>query len=194
MAETVKYIDENGNEITVERSTVESLPGFLFETFFENGKRLFEKQYEAGKLTSLSVCAYSEEEISGILERDENASIIFLYNKNNHDIREDLQYENGKLAEKFVTVKDKDGNTICFQKFELKNMVLTPVLIEKSYYENGVEKYDFEYDKNGNCYIIHSVQTYQEDIFAWDIGKPDTEFTWAGMEYYKYSEPTVPEK
>jgi len=40
--------------------------------------------------------------------------------------------------------------------------------------------------------MIDSVETYQQEIFAWDIGTSKTDFIWDGFEYYKNSEPLVP--
>ena len=91
-------------------------------------------------------------------------------------------------------VDDKNGNCICFKKYEMEGSELICTIIEKSYFENGEKKYEFVYNPDGSCFMIDSVQTFQEDIFAWDIGTSNTDFTWDGFEYYRNTEPLIPEK
>lgn len=40
--------------------------------------------------------------------------------------------------------------------------------------------------------MIERLGAYQEDIFAWDTGTSETDFTWDGFEYYRNAEPLVP--
>ena len=61
------------------------------------------------------------------------------------------------------------------------------------YYENNTLKYTFEYDENGDCFIIYDETDDQKDIFAWEIGQPDVSFTWQGFEYYEFAEPIIPQ-
>ena len=194
MKEISKYIDENGIEVSVEKKVLESLPEYLFETYSKNGKITHKKTYLNGELSNLSIYAYSNEEVESTVKKNGgNASITFIHYQNFYKITEHLVYTDNKLVGNMITVEDKDANHICFKKYELRNSELTCTIIEKKYYENGIEIYDFEYNKDGSCFMIYSTQTFQEDIFAWDIGTSNTVFTWDGFEYYKNVDPLVPE-
>lgn len=195
MKEISKYIDENGIEVSVEKRVLESLPEYLFETYSENGKITHEKTYLNGELSNLSIYAYSDDEVELIVKnKEKNASITFINHQDFYKITEHLAFTDNKLVGNMITVEDKDANHICFKKYELQNSELTCTIIDKSYYENGIKIYDFEYNKDGSCFMIYSAQTFQEDIFAWDIGTSNTDFTWNGFEYYKNADPLVPEK
>ncbi len=195
MNEVSKYTNENGIEISVEKSTSEYLPEYLFETYSENGKKIYKKTYKNGEVSNIAFYAYSNEEVQTILkEKNGNSSIIFIYYQNSYKITEHLYYKENRLTGNMITVYDKDENCICFKKYEMEGSELICTIIEKSYFENGKKKYDFIYNKDGTCFMIDSVQTFQEDIFAWDIGTSNTAFTWDGFEYYKNTEPLIPEK
>ncbi|NRR92555.1 hypothetical protein HSX10_13355 [Winogradskyella undariae] len=185
--EISKYIDNNGDEITIKKETLKDLPEYLFETHFKNGRIMFKIQYEDGKEPITSTYAYSEKEVQQILEKNKDASINWLYLKNSYSIEESLCFKNKKVSSKFVSVNDKGGNNICLKKYNLKDSRLTLLWTEKRYFENGIEIYSFEYSEDGSCFHIDSVQTYQEDIFAWD-------FEWENFEYYRNVEPTIPEE
>jgi antitoxin component YwqK of YwqJK toxin-antitoxin module len=54
MREIIQYTNDDGVEIVIKKETSESLPEFYFETYFENGKAICEKQYENGVLNNVS--------------------------------------------------------------------------------------------------------------------------------------------
>lgn len=194
MNEIQHYTDANGNRISIQKEEIDSLPGYLIETYSENDIIIHEKTYKNGLLKNISFYAYSEEEITSIvIKNNGNVSIVYQYHQNSYTISETLTYCDHTLILKMATVKDCDNNIICFKKYEPKNDVLTCTITDKSYYQDGINIYDFEYNPDGSCFIITSVQTYQEDIFAWDIGTDNTDFTWNGLEYYQNAEPLVPE-
>jgi antitoxin component YwqK of YwqJK toxin-antitoxin module len=195
MKEINKYINENGIEISIEKESSEYLPEYLFETYSENGKKIYQNTYKDGELSNVSFYAYSNEEVQTILDKKEgNASITFIYYQNSYKIKEQLAYTDKKLIGNMITVQDRNENHICFKKYELKDSELVCTTTDKSYYENGEEKFAFIYNEDGSCFMIDRVGTYQEDIFAWDIGTSNTDFTWNGFEYYKNVDPLVPEK
>lgn len=194
MREILKYIDEKGVEIIIKKETFEYSPKNLSETYSENGKKIYTKQYENGRLSNISFYAYSNEELQTILkEKNGDTSITFIHYKNSYKITEYLAYKENILIGNMITVYDKDENCICFKKYEMKGSELICTITDKSYFDKGEKKYEFIYNEDGTCFMIDSVQTYQEDIFAWDIGTSHTDFTWDGFEYYKNTEPLIPE-
>jgi hypothetical protein len=78
------------------------------------------------------------------------------------------------------------------KNYVLENSELTCIITDKSFYENGAEKFAFIYNNDGSCFMIDKVGAYQEDIFAWDIGISETDFSWDGFEYYRNAEPLIP--
>ncbi|MEO4004693.1 hypothetical protein [Flavobacterium sp. CAU 1735] len=189
------YTNANGTKITIEKTKSDYLPDYLFETYSENDTIIHKKNYINGELSNIAFYAYSEADIDRLVnEQNGTASITFIYTQNAYQVTEDLTYTDHILTDKRITVTDANANIICYKKYEPKEGVLTCVLTDKSYYKDNVNIYDFEYYPDSSCFMITSVQTYQEDIFAWDIGTDATDFTWNGFEYYQNAEPLVPEK
>lgn len=193
MSEIVQYINDDGVEIIIKKEISEALPEFYFETYFENGKAICEKQYENGKLSNVSFYAYSTDEMEGILkDKKGNVFIIFIYYERSYKITENLAFSENSMVGKTITVQDHNEDLICFKKFEPENSGLVCTITDKSFYENGVEKFAFIYNKDGSCFMIDRPGAYQEDIFASDIGTSKTDFTWDGLEYYRNAEPLIP--
>lgn len=189
------YTDANGIKITIEKETSDYLPDYLFETYSENDIIIHKKTYINGELSNISFYAYSEADIDRLVHAENGTvSITFMYHQNTYKVTENLTYIDHLLTDKRITVEDANTNIICYKKYEPKDGLLTCVLTDKSYYKDNVNIYDFEYYPDGSCFMITSVQTYQEDIFAWDIGTDATNFTWNGFEYYQNAEPLIPEK
>ncbi|MEG1589248.1 hypothetical protein [Chryseobacterium sp.] len=193
MSEIVQYINDNGVEIVLKKEISEPLPEFYFETYFENGKAKFEKQYENGELNNISFYAYSNDEIESILkDKKGNVFVTFIYIDRYYKITENLTFRENNIISKTITVQDQNEDQICFKKYELKNSDLVCTITDKSFYENGSEKFAFIYNDDGSCFMIDRVGAYQEDIFAWEIGTSETDFTWDGFEYYRNAEPLIP--
>ena len=193
MSEVVQYINDDGVEIIIKKEISDSLPEFYFETYFENGKAMYEKQYENGELNNVSYYAYSHDEIESILkDKKGNVFITFIYYNRSHKITENLAFRENNIISKTIIVQDQNEDLICFKKFELENSELVCTITEKSFYENGVEKFAFIYNNDGSCFMVDSVGAYQEDIFSRDIGTSKTDFTWGGFEYYRNAEPLIP--
>lgn len=193
MSEIVQYTNDDGVEITIKKEISESLPEFYFETYFENGKLICEKQYENGELNNVSFYTYSNDEIESILkDKKGNVFITFIYYNRSYKVTENLAFRERSIVSKTILVQDQNQDQICFKKYELENSELTCIITDKSFYENGAEKFAFIYNNDGSCFMIDKVGAYQEDIFAWDIGTSKTDFTWDGFEYYRNAEPLIP--
>lgn len=193
MNEIIQYINNDGVEIIIKKEISESLPEFYFETYFENGKAMCKKQYENGVLSNVSFYAYSNDEVESIVkDKKGNVFIAFVYHHSIYKITENIAFRENSIVSKTITIQDQNENLICFKKFELENSELVCTVTDKSFYENGTEKFAFIYNTDGSCFMIERVGTYQEDIFAWDIGTANTDFTWDGFEYYRNAEPLIP--
>lgn len=42
--------------------------------------------------------------------------------------------------------------------------------------------------------MIHNYDDYQEDIFAWELDKPNAKLNWTDFAYYKTANPLVPQQ
>ena len=101
-------------------------------------------------------------------------------------------YDLGQLELTSKTVYDVNNKIICFQKSDINTN--TPILAttEKSYYDSsGTEKYFFDYNDDGSCFMVHDCE-FDEEILASTIGQPNVDFTWVGLEYYQNALPIIP--
>ncbi|MBB5332899.1 hypothetical protein [Chryseobacterium koreense] len=102
---------------------------------------------------------------------------------------EGYTYEGGQLTGRTVSII-KDNQTICFR---LLNLQEQPLRTTKYFYENGEEKYDFEYNEDGTCFMIYKNNEFGEDILAANIGQPGVNFSWDEVgDYYKNANPIIP--
>ncbi len=189
--EIIKYTDQMGNEVGEEQRY--ALEHF-FKTYYKDGKPVKCEIYKQGKFLRHIYHVRTEDEIRSILVAEPTVSFEYEYYQNNCRIRESRSYENGIVTPSWFSVYDNTGNYICSAQFEADKGELKPLRIEKYYYENGERKYEFNYNKDGSCFIIYDMQEYQSDIYAWSIGEPHIKFTWDGFEYYRTAEPIIPEK
>jgi hypothetical protein len=190
MSTTIKYENYFGSEISVQQ--IQNIDSFL-KIFLTNNIPSKVERYDNGELVNTTYIVSTLQEIDAVLEDSPSISFEYTYVDGNYKIVEYLSYDNGILTAKSIHVYS-DENEICFKVYKLESGNLIHFSTEKYYsLPDGTEKYKFEYDENGNCYIIHDEEYHQSDIYAWNIGvDPDVTFTWTGFEYYQFVEPTIP--
>ena len=189
MENKIIYIDNEGNNIYIEKEIFEDIET---ETLFRNGVPFTRIHRRKGMEETISYFVFSTEEKDRILALRGTISIIFKKQERVYSIAEYSTYVDHTLTHKSISVNNNNEEDICHQFFQIKDGDITSVSTEKWYYEDGEEKYLFEYNDDGTCLMIDSVQTYQEDIFGLDIGTPRTSFTWDGFSYYQFATPLVP--
>lgn len=190
MDNKIKNIDENGNEFSIQRETSN---GYETEIRSKNDILISQTILKDGKFESISYFVFSIEQLNKMIEQNNMISFIYRHFQNSYRIDEYLDYNNQILTGKMISVYNSNNESICFQKHQIVNGETISKFTEKSYYENGEEKYAFEYNQDGTCFMIDSVQTCQDDIFGWEIGTSKTNFTWKGFEYYQFQNPLLPE-
>lgn len=191
MKQIPDFLIKRDAEVTVKQEKLPYGEEYSRELFLNKEKIIFEKRYQNKKLYQTLYYAYNQDEITEILKNEKNACIVFVHFKNSFKITEHKNYMDGIETDKNLSVENSRGECICFTKYKLVNGQLLQISQEtdKNYYENEQLKYVFEYDENGNCFMIHNYQDPQGDIFGWEIGKPNVKFTWDGFEYYKNAIP-----
>ncbi|WP_036692814.1 hypothetical protein [Pedobacter glucosidilyticus] len=189
MATTIKYRSDSGQEVTFEQTRqMESYN----KIFLENNVPVSKERYELNKLVNKSYNVTSTEEIDNILLREPNSSFDFVRYQSIYKVHEIRSYKNGMLTDKSATVWNEQNNLIGYAKFDVQTNNIIPGKTEKSFYENGEERYFFEYDQYGNCLMIYD-EPYGDVIYPNRIGvDPDEPFTWQGKEYYQHAEPLIP--
>ncbi|WP_026904657.1 hypothetical protein [Pedobacter glucosidilyticus] len=190
MANTINYNSDLGQDVTFEQT--KQMDAYN-KVFLVNGIPTKKERYEFNQLISKSYFVTSNVQISNILLNEPDTSFYYTYYTNNYKVQEMLSFKNAVLMGKWVTVWDQQGNDICFTKFDVQTNQLIPRDTEKSFYENGEERYFFEYDPHtGNCLMIYD-KPYGDVIYPNRIGvDPDEPFTWQGKEYYQHAEPLIP--
>jgi len=158
-----KNIDENGNEFSIQRETSN---GYETEIRSKNDILISQTILKDGKFEFISYFVFSIEQLNKMIEQNNMISFIYRHFQNSYRIDEYLDYNNQILTGKMISVYNSNNESICFQKHQIVNGETISKFTEKSYYENGEEKYAFEYNQDGTCFMIDSVQTYQDDIFG----------------------------
>ena len=190
MSEITLYLNEYGTEV----SSSEALKLKTFYKKILNGSdELRWEVYRKGILVKTSYYISSHSEIQAILVLNPDASFSLKTLADNYHVTESLSYENGSRAGKSITVKDiRIDKIICHQPYDILTDQPIHTATDKFYYENGLDKYQFNYSADGSCFEIQQ-EEYQEDFYAHNIGKdPDITFTWTGFEYYQFSDPYLP--
>ncbi|MFC6269262.1 hypothetical protein [Frigoriflavimonas asaccharolytica] len=191
MAGTNKFKNIYGKDITNNQTT--SLKEYLKE-FYIDGILKKSERIENSKVEFTYYYLDDSENINNLLPLYLNKKVSF-YNisfVNNLKLEVIYSYENGILVGRCKSVIDSGNKIVCYQGLDISGL---PINTEtrKYFYENNEPKYTFEYDENGDCFIIYDDTTDQQDIFAWDIGDPNlTSFSWQGFEYYEHAEPIIP--
>jgi len=185
--ETVKFTDELGRE--VKESELNDLQYFS-KTYLVDEKIVKQEIYKDGKFSRNTYHVSSLDEIWVLLETEPSVSFNYLHTENGYNIKEYLNYNEGKMSLKTTSVMDGD-NIICYAKYKFQNEDPKLVDFEKIYHANNEEKYLFEYI-DGACFLIHDMD--DGNIWASSIGKPGVSFTWEGLEYYQFEQPIIPEK
>lgn len=188
MKET-RWKDFFGNEVSREKA--EASGQYSIETFEEEAIKKIE-YIENGMLEITHYHLNASEYIPELLPlyKDEKVSFSTTTYINSYKIEEILLYEKGRLKERAKWVINSRNQYICLQKIDVVTGKVIHQATEK-YYKDETSDYTFEYDQSGHCFMIH--RGTEDDIFAWEIGKPQCSFTWKGFEYYQNSEPLFPE-
>jgi len=192
MEKQTKYINELGAEVTIERRVYEAI-NTVEEDYSENGKLIHRTIFEGEVFQTLLYFAFSVDEINLLVGKHSTVSIIHRMWENGFLVEEYIQYVDKIIASKRIAVINSRGENICFRHVQFENGITKEVGTEKRYFKDGQEKYLFDYNSDGTCFMINNTQSFQEDIFPWDIGTDKTDFTWTGHEYYKFADPLVPE-
>ena len=196
MKQIPDFLIQTDSEISVLKQAFTHATEYTANIFLDRGKRIYEKCYENSKFYKAYYYAFSTDEIQYILAHDKNASIKFESTENGCKIEACSNFENGIETTKIVSVTNSAGEFICLKKYALVNGILTSINndTEKSYYENNELKYVFEYNADGSCFMIHNYDDYQDDIFAWELDKPNAKLNWDDFAYYKSVDPLVPQE
>lgn len=194
MKQIPDFLIKGATEITVKEEQLPYGEEYAAELFLDKGRIIFEKRYQNRELYQTLYYAYSPQEIADILKHEKNASIVFEYVAGSFTITAYKNYKDGIETDKHVSVENSKGECICFAKYALVKGQLAQInnATDKNYYENEELKYVFEYNEDGNCFMIHNYQDEQNDIFGREIGRPGVKFTWKGFEYYQYAAPIIP--
>lgn len=188
-----KYTNELGKEVRIEKR-FNDLTNTLEEDYFENGNLIHRTYSENGEYKARHYFAFSVDQMNQLVDKIPTISIIYTTRTNGYEIEEAIDFVDKVIMEKRIFVTDKFCKNICFRLIQFENGAAKLSSTEKKYYEEGSLKYIFDYNPDGTCFMIENCQTYQEDIFAWDIGTDKTNFTWKGFEYYQFADPLVPEE
>lgn len=189
----VRFKNQQGIEISESEASI--LASFV-KIFLVNDKEKIMEYYESNQLDQSCYILDPNEGIDMIIDQYLTKKVTFTRKEiiNNYTKTEDINYNNGILESKKIFVDDPNGNFIAFQIIDIVTNL--PILgsTEKYYYDSsGEEKYIFDYDhETGDCFMIYDLQELGGCILASHIGKPDTEFTWNGFEYYQHANPIVP--
>lgn len=169
---------------------------YYSEVFLDKEKIIFEKRFKNNNLYETCYYAYNANELSNILENENNGFVIFEFYEKDYKIIEYKNYKAGIEINKDVFVENSKGECICLKKYKLDNTELTEIntQTEKKYYENDSLKYMFEYNKDGTCFMINNYDDLMDDIFAWELDKPNSKLNWIDFEYYRTVNPLIPEK
>jgi len=179
---------------TITQTQAERLDKYIV-VYLENGRKIKYEYFDKAELVDTGYYISDESEISTWLSKNPHASFSLDASTDKYEITTILNYRNKELLYKNVIVGELGfGRLICLQLFDVN--IDTPIhaSTEKHFYNpDGTEKYIFEYQNDGACFLIHNVEEYQADIYPNDIGvNPNLNFTWEGFEYYQFSEPAVP--
>ncbi|MGZ4099706.1 MAG: hypothetical protein ACXVNM_12545 [Bacteroidia bacterium] len=162
--------------------------------FLSDGKKKKIEQYEDGKLTHVSV--YVDNETIEDLLSEISFEKISVYKEEfflNYTLQNISQYERKILKDKVEVVLNKDQKSILFRRIDLNTGKPLIQSTEKKYYLRGKVKYLFDYDEDGNAYVINDIQDPQGDILVSSIGIENVKFEWKDLEYYRKALPVIPE-
>jgi hypothetical protein len=188
----ISHTNEHGIEVRTERRFYESI-NTLEEDYFENGNLIHRTHFENGEFKARLYFAFSIEQVNQLIDDSPTIKIIYRTWKNGYQIDEYIDCIDKILTAKRISVTNKSGDNICFRLLQFENGAVKLSTTEKSYFEHGELKYLFDYNPDGTCFMVNNFQSYQEDVFASDIGTDKTDFTWKGFEYYQFADPLVPE-
>lgn len=190
MIETTKYLNEIGKEISnQEKTTLDKYS----KLYYHDGKKNKIESYVFNQLKGTTYFVNSQLQLQEILSKNPNASFILLYNSGGFSFSKYIGYSNSIMDEKKVFIQNELGQNICTRIYSYNGIVVKGFNTEKSYYEDGEERYSFEYNQAGTCFLIHDMKYDQNDIYASSIGDSSkTDFTWKGMEYYEFADPIDP--
>lgn len=184
--ETIKFTNEYGDEVNESQKDVLE---YFYKIYLVDGKPVKRENYIYGKFNSNTYYVSSVEEIETLLKAEPTVSFEYFYEKNKHRINEFRSYANQNLTSCWIIVKNNNHKTICDARYESEDGELKLIRIEKSFYKDGELLYNFDYNKDGSCFLVSNEQKYQSDIYGWDI----KDIFWEGLEYYKTAEPIIPE-
>lgn len=190
MIESIKYLNEIGKEISDQEKT--KLDKYS-KHYYMDGKKNKIESYVFNQLKGTTYFVDSQLQLQEILSKNPDASFILLYNSGGFSFSEYIGYSNSIMDEKKVFIQNELGQNICTRIYSYEGSVVKGFNTEKSYYEDGEERYSFEYNQDGTCFLIHDMKYDQNDIYASSIGDSSkTGFTWKGMEYYEFADPIDP--
>lgn len=192
MATTYSYKNLFGNQIT--NNQVNNLKEY-FKDIYIDGMLKKTERIESSMVVHTYYYLNGTESIYDLLPLFRNKKVSF-YNVstiNNYKIEDIYAYDNGILVDRSKSIANVQDKIICYQGIDIVTGLSINNDTRKYYYENNTLKYTFEYDENGDCFIIYDETDDQKDIFAWEIGQPDVSFTWQGFEYYEFAEPIIPQ-
>jgi len=189
MSTEIKYKNNFGKEITFNQMQQSQV---YTKHYNIDGKVKIVERIEEGVLESVNYYLDSNETINFILPNYSNVKIVVFVKTEVlvNCIKEDNYiYENGFLTGRSIEIF-KYGFRICFRSLDLQEQ---PIRTTKYFYENGEEKYDFEYKNDGTCFMIYKNNEFGEDILAANIGQPGVSFSWDEVgDYYKNADPIIP--
>lgn len=154
-----------------------------------NGQKKLVELYEDQGLIEVYYYASSGENLEEIISKYSYVSLAIYTDRkvvNGYDYARILGYEEQKLVEIILSV-EKNDQPVFHQKVDVVSN--EPILSSTEKWcinEDGEIHYHFEYDEQGEAFMIYDRLSFQGDFLASRVGvDEELDFSWSGMEYFK---------
>ena len=182
----ISFENEFWKEITLEEANTLSR---VIKVFSEKGIPRIKEYYFEGKLERTHYNLTDNENVGDVIKKFPLGKISISENKtiDNYIIKETFSYTNLIADElKHITIFNKEDQIIASQTIDFITDIPDLQSTVKFYYDaDGEDRFTFEYDSSGECFIVNDDQEYGNISGC--------NFSWTGFEYFKTALPLIPD-